>query len=362
MRWLKWALVAGWLGVHALPWTLLPPVPRFRMAGVNFTRFMPDGLTAAIATDDRFQLRALADGHIVQEWPRPDEIARGGPYLWDGRRLVMKDEARNAPVIFDLDTGRRTPLPSFGFSVEPEVFRRFGFGSFVHLSADGQTIVQAVRHADGQYGFAIHGFQGAERFVPFEHKPLKAQISPDARIAIVIVDPTQGSDNGPVIIVDLLTGQTRDGQLPTNPKGLLSECTCDFSPDMRTVAVALTDYLGTTTNNSGAGVSTCSYSVAWFDVSTGARAATRKDSLWKGWTANGDCLVTDNNGSHRLRGRSDPQPFCHIVASYDRAPELPVAYGRFVVFGESRNRLANLPDTIHELIVRRCGVPAWTLK
>jgi hypothetical protein len=362
MRWIKLTIVAAWLGAHAFLWTLLPPVPRLRMADDCFYRFMPDGLTFAIATDDRFQLRALADGHMVRDWPRPEGSARGATYLWDGRRVVMKDDVRNAPILFDLESGRRTPLPSFGFSVEPRVFCPACFGSFVHLSADGQTVVQAVRHPDGMYGFAVHETQGADRFVPFGDEPLVTDISRDACKAIVIRAPIHDSNEAPVRVVDLTTGQTSDGRLPTNPKGCICECKCDFSPDMRTVAIAVSNYLGTTMNSSGGGMSTCGYSVAWFDVSTGTRFATREDSLWKGWTANGDCVVSDiSNGSHRLRGRSDPEPFCHVFASYDHAPELPVAYGRFVAFGESRNRFADLPDEIYGLLVHRFGLPAWTL-
>ena len=94
MRCLWWAFVAGWVGVHALLWSLLPPVPRWTIpshvhSGFAFT---PDGQRLVLPLDAEVTVWNAATGRRDGAWPQPGgdgDAARDISLSPDGRQAIV---------------------------------------------------------------------------------------------------------------------------------------------------------------------------------------------------------------------------------------------------------------------------------
>jgi WD40 repeat protein len=159
--------VAAWLGVHAMLWTLLPPVPRLTIAdpapfslGRNtpFSAFTPDGLGIVVNHDAAIKVWNVGTGQLETEIPLPQMNLNSLSHVVVmspvGRRALVYDESRNAPLFVDLENGGTVELPPFGGRGSTESLG--GFARLVAFAPDGEGIVCSDwSTADSQH-FALY--------------------------------------------------------------------------------------------------------------------------------------------------------------------------------------------------------------
>ena len=238
MRWLKWALVAAWVGLHAWLWTLLPPVPRWTAEGAAFhsLAFTPDGRSLVTCAPANICVWDVATGHREQTWPRP------GPPLTDAnyhsmivmsptlRRVIVYDIGSDASHLIDLDTGRATALPSFG---------RFAFGqesdSSVGFLPDGRTVYQLTGSSQGR-DLVLRFWEfpdGPERRIPVEGRLFEdLSISSDGQRAVARLHKSVPSPVT-VLILDLAAGRIAH-ELTFNKRVIRAA----LSPNGQTLAIS----------------------------------------------------------------------------------------------------------------------------
>jgi hypothetical protein len=211
MRWLKWALVAGWVAMHAWLWSLLPPVPRWTLSGVelNGSGITPDG--RSLVTSDRTTVSVwnLTDGRRENSWHRPrPAIANRG--LVDlvvtpvGRSAIVYDADHGRPVMIDLDSGRTVTLrPLSAQSPANETMVRFSLA----FSPDGRTYAQLTRLPNKRPALWVTDLPSAtEKLIALDEEPQWLQCTADGRTAMVPwPSPVDGSWN--VDVIDLIRGE-----------------------------------------------------------------------------------------------------------------------------------------------------------
>ncbi len=128
MRWLTWCLAGGWVGVHVLLWTVLPPVPRWAAPGFTpqSVAFTPDGRSLVSCDRAAVSVFDVLTGHREHDWPRTgrrpgDEDSESLLVMSPtDRRAIVYDTRggnRERPHLIDLDTGVWTVLPAWEFLV-----------------------------------------------------------------------------------------------------------------------------------------------------------------------------------------------------------------------------------------------------
>jgi WD40 repeat protein len=157
MRWLKWGLVAGWLGAHAWLWAMLPPVPTFTFADPSSDRrkadqvcsFTDDGTHIIVNHEDVIRDWDLTTGRLAREIPRPPASTGETNNMVlspIGQQVLIYDETRNAPLFLDLDSGERIELPAFG--EDRSVHYLGGFGRLVTFAPDGAFLCSGWETTD----------------------------------------------------------------------------------------------------------------------------------------------------------------------------------------------------------------------
>jgi hypothetical protein len=310
MRRLKWALAAGWLGVHALLWTVLPPtpivrlpcaLPPWRTAGSPYRQpgweCFEDRKTrsdfAFVAGGRRIVTRETAslsifDMHSRQSQPawRFDAPAANFHTLMvspNGDRTVVLNSQGPAYAV-DLNKGDATMID------EPARLLAAAF------SADGK---QCVYLADGPvFRWALYSQDiatGRTASHRLSNQPETLAVSPDGRTAAVgVADNFQGSRDqeswGGMEFVGLAANGTSHLDKVCRLGQWLG---CGISPDGRTLVGSFSNYLPFPAQR--ANFRPGPYVATW-DVPSGRRRATLDHAWSRGWCADGRLVIRTEDG------------------------------------------------------------------
>jgi hypothetical protein len=204
MGWLKLALVAAWLGAHALLWTLLPSAPGRELLDADLDDgggITSDGRSLVTTDGTTVTVWDLADFRRVNSWPRPVGKRLNLFVAPFGRRAVVYNADQNRPVMIDLDTGLKATLPLWVGS--PSSDNSFARASMA-FCPDGRTYLQLTRISEHDTSaLCIKDLiTGTERFVPLGMEAGMVRCSADSRTAVVtLLDGTDGA--GIVQVIDL---------------------------------------------------------------------------------------------------------------------------------------------------------------
>ncbi len=246
MRWLKWMLVAGWIGAHALLWTLLPPVPRHTIQ-VDFTppsfwqlpacTFTPDGLAFVVNRESAIDVFNVEIGKLERRIPRPPGSS-GEPtdlvMAPIGRRALVYDQPHNSPLFIDLEDGRTVLLPPFGGPGGTSYLG--GFARLAVFAPDGQGFVRSDWATADKEQFARF-FKCATATATAWRLPDYAEhlaFAPDGRWAAAIARRVKVSNNSGegVCLIDTSAGRViAIAVTSVGAYGIPA-----FSPDSRTLA------------------------------------------------------------------------------------------------------------------------------
>jgi WD40 repeat protein len=308
MRWLKWTLVAAWLGLHALLWTLLPPVPLARVAG-DVCQFSADGRQLITNTDRIIREYDVESGGLLREWQADLQDPRNF-YAWEssarGRRAVIYNDEGDC-VLIDFDSGSQTRLPNLGDG---------GLLRSIELTPDGRKLVHGrVRPKGFEHQLRIYDIDsGGERLVDLAGKPNHVRIAPDGQMAAVTCGEILGIVSAGelnVYFIDLATGEIR-GRDTVRGRWCLRS---GFSPDSKYFAADL----------SGPGFSDNLISgVCVWEAASAKIIARIPDCYFDGWRSDGqflgrrslDVIIDPRTGSEQP---ISPQPGVPSGVEMDRS-------------------------------------------
>jgi WD40 repeat protein len=216
-------------------WPALPPVPRltFPDDGLRGFAFTPDSRSFVFSNDTRVQVWDLASGRLEREWPRPTGPADAA---WDlvvapaGRRALVYDRDRYAPLLLDLDDGRQTPLPPSSRDLPIS----YAFRALVAFAADGQAVAWcAWRAGDGRPVVRVWRADAPVVEVPLDHPGMWIAFAPDGRTVAVCA----GDNKAPAVVhlFDAASGRSLTAFTTNDP----IPARLKFSPD-GTILAAVT--------------------------------------------------------------------------------------------------------------------------
>jgi WD40 repeat protein len=200
------------------------------------------------------------------------------------------DGERNAPLLIDLTTGRRHPLPSF-VDADATHFLN-GFSRLVAFAPDGRGFVRSDWDYAAQKHYArfFDGPSSSPTAWRMPGPPEYMTFSPDGRKAAAVlqgINEATGQRGYVICLIDPKTGEVVDTAKPLT----FSSGPPAFSPDGRTLAMSQTRW-PKWVNLSG---SWAPANVQLSDVETLAPLALLKRESLVGWSANGR-VVTASEG------------------------------------------------------------------
>jgi hypothetical protein len=210
MRWRKRSLIAGWVGLHASLWIVLPPIPELRLPAANDFAFADNGKLIVTVNRQAVRVFDTATGRL--------ERTRTGKTLpltgfsnYGESTLAVAGRTRRAVVyttaagdqadgfLLDLNDGRPTPLP-----LRPGRLR----DGDLRITPDGTTVAYLVR-SDGDSGaFRICIWNistGEVRYLNRDGKLNRLVAAPDGANMAIIADTQKGLC---LEIVDLSTAHS----------------------------------------------------------------------------------------------------------------------------------------------------------
>jgi WD40 repeat protein len=371
MRWLRWGLLAAWVGVHAALWAVLPPLPVRRIPsdmpgapsfvefgwpvwstggdhwGLNKAAFAEGGRLVVIRDSSSASRYETATGCLDRTWVVADKGQTMGRGLChdlvvsrDGRRAVM-DSHHGDLDLLDLETGVCSKLDCAPLD------------RTVRFSDDGRFLAHA-----GGWNLGIKDFQSDRSHdIKLRNKAELLALSPDGRMAAVAVSSNySGSHHSKefigVELIELESGRII-GQCPIRRRARW--LFLRFAPDGQTLAGGYTQpvHLG----GNRIGESPC---IATWSVPSCARRAIAERVWCCGWLSDnrllirsedGECLAADDE----LR----PEGSGPVIPCLDKTDDLMVAdTGQHLLVKRLREGNTML-QSVFDRVLNRAFDPSW---
>jgi WD40 repeat protein len=295
MRWVKWTLVAGWVGVHFALWSEWPPSPRFILpadGSSSLVGFTDDSRSLVAGNGKGARVWDVARGELRSEWadPNPDP-KRLTSYIGPNGRVIIAMRNPDRLATLDIDSGSWTELPPASAEMYgADADRLFGWHN-AGLSANGQLFAYVAGVPETKT-FVVRIWDvlnGTASEIALERRGFPSAFAPDGRTLAVWVDG-EGEEPSYVLVVDAHT-RREIGRPPTPPSRSRH---LEFSPDGHILAAM------------GFGPAGPSWIVLW-DTVARKPIGTIAGKWFAAWTADGRLLVRTGDRLNAFDGRTGAQ-------------------------------------------------------